>query len=78
MACKGDPGEPRCDRCRHFVDDPARMEAELPGIQILGSMYGSARGDSGFCAVHARFASARDCCAAFAARDAGALGTATT
>jgi hypothetical protein len=78
MACKGDPGEPRCDRCRHFVDDPARMEAELPGIQILGSMYGSARGDSGFCAVHARFASPGDCCAAFAARDAGALGTATT
>jgi len=77
MAPKGDPGEPRCDRCRHFMDDPARMEAELPGIQILGSMYGSSRGDSGFCAVHARFASPGDCCAAFEARDGGDQGATT-
>jgi len=47
------------------MDDPAIIEAELPGIQILGSMYASVRGDCGLCRVHDRFLSAREVCADF-------------
>ena len=70
-----------CGNCIHFTDDPEEMEAQLPGIQILGSMYGAVRGDSGFCGSNGRFMSARDWCAAFQPRPAlepggGAGGTA--
>ncbi len=58
------PG-PGCGFCKHFMDDPENMEAELPGIGILGSMYGSTRGDSGFCRITSRFMSARDFCQSF-------------
>lgn len=64
-----DPDAPRCERCRHFMDDPEQMEAELPGIQILGSMYGSVRGDSGFCRIHDRFASSGDHCDRYEPRE---------
>jgi hypothetical protein len=44
-----------CRHCRHFDDDPASLEARLPGITILGSAYGSVRGRAGICAVLSRF-----------------------
>ena len=57
--------ESRCARCQHFMDNPEEMEAELPGIQALGSMYGSTRGDSGFCRITDRFMHALDRCEDF-------------
>lgn len=45
----GDP--PTCRECVHFEDDPAAIERRLPGINILGSAWGSTRGDAGICAV---------------------------
>jgi hypothetical protein len=44
-----------CRSCKHFDDDPASIEAQLPGITILGSAYGSVRGDAGICRVLQRF-----------------------
>jgi hypothetical protein len=57
-----------CRRCKHFVDDPEKIEAELPGINALGSMFASVRGDSGLCRVNERFMHATDSCEEFAAR----------
>ena len=44
-----------CRSCRHFDDDPASIERQLPGITILGSAYGSVRGAAGICAKLERF-----------------------
>ena len=41
-----------CPRCRHFVDDPQKLEDALPGLTILSSAWGSTRGDAGLCACH--------------------------
>lgn len=43
-----------CQHCIHFDDDPASLEAQLPGIRALGSAYGSARGRAGICDVSDR------------------------
>ena len=42
-------GQQTCRHCIHFVDDPARIEAEFPNLTILGSAYSSARGEAGIC-----------------------------
>ncbi|MBI4703795.1 MAG: hypothetical protein HY744_22015 [Deltaproteobacteria bacterium] len=57
--------EPRCGACRHFVGDPAAIEAALPAVHILGSMFASVRGDAGLCRLHRRFLSARERCEDF-------------
>ncbi|MEX1309451.1 MAG: hypothetical protein AB1Z65_03445 [Candidatus Sulfomarinibacteraceae bacterium] len=44
-----------CRSCVHFDDDPARLEAEVPGILVFGSAYGSSRGHAGLCAKLGRF-----------------------
>lgn len=53
-----------CRSCAHFVDDPEQIEAQLPGINILSSAYGSVRGDAGICRKKDLFMEpvlARDC-----------------
>jgi len=53
-----------CQHCAHFVDDPASIEAEFPGITPFGSAYSSARGQAGICQEFDRFMDpvlARDC-----------------
>jgi hypothetical protein len=47
--------EPTCEGCAHFLNDPARLEAQLPGIGALSSAYGSCRGRAGICAVDQTF-----------------------
>ncbi len=42
---------PTCQSCRHFDDDPASLESQLPGIRALGSAYGSSMGRAGICRV---------------------------
>ncbi len=41
--------EKTCRHCAHFVDDPAIIEAEFPGLTVFGSAYSSARGEAGIC-----------------------------
>jgi len=44
-----------CRDCVHFEDDPARLEAALPHMEILSSAWGSTRGDAGLCRALGRF-----------------------
>ncbi len=46
---------PSCRDCIHFEDDPAEIERRLPSIRILGSAWGSTRGNAGLCAALDRF-----------------------
>jgi hypothetical protein len=57
-----------CGDCAHFVDEPARIEALIPGLTALGSARASVRADDGICAVHDRVVTARDCCDRFSPR----------
>jgi len=53
-----------CRSCVHFDDDPGHLEAEVPGIMVFGSAYGSSRGHAGLCSALNRFHDpipARDC-----------------
>ena len=44
-----------CQHCAHFNDDPAFIEAEIPGLTSFGSAYSSARGHAGICQELDRF-----------------------
>jgi len=44
-----------CRQCARFVDDPAAIEREFPGLTILGSVYASVRGSAGICQEFDRF-----------------------
>ena len=53
-----------CQHCTHFVDDPAVIESEIPGLTSFGSAYSSARGHAGICRELDRFQdplAARNC-----------------
>ena len=56
-----------CGSCRHFRNDPAYLEAAMPGLSSLSSAFASARADDGLCLTHDRYLSARASCARFAA-----------
>jgi len=54
----GDSAESKnlsCRDCRHFCDDPSRLEEMFTGMIILSSAYGSTRARAGVCAVDGRF-----------------------
>ena len=44
-----------CQHCAHFIDDPAAIEAAIPGLTSFGSAYSSARGHAGICQELDRF-----------------------
>ncbi len=44
-----------CQHCVHFDDDPAAIEAAIPGLIMLGSAYASARGHAGLCQARGLF-----------------------
>ncbi len=44
-----------CASCKHFVDDPAVLEALFKGINSLSSVRGESRGDAGICRLHDRY-----------------------
>jgi hypothetical protein len=56
---------PRCAACGHFRNDPAFLEAAIPGWASLGSAHGATRADDGLCLRHDRYLSARAGCADF-------------
>jgi hypothetical protein len=57
-----------CASCRHFLHEPADIEAALPGLSVLSSGYASVRGRDGLCLKHDRFVTAQSCCPAFEER----------
>jgi len=57
-------GWTECFGCRHFVNDPATLEAEIPGLTALSSGYASVRADDGLCRLHATYSNGRRACAA--------------
>ena len=63
----GSTADLTCRSCAHFDDDPGRLEAEVPGILVFGSAYGSSRGHAGLCAKLDRFQDPipADACPAF-------------
>ena len=61
------PAGPRCGSCRRFRNDPAYLEAALPGLSSLSSGAASVRADDGLCLLHERLVGARFSCADYAA-----------
>jgi hypothetical protein len=61
----------RCGACRHFRNDPAYLEAAIPGLSSLSSAAASVRADDGLCLRHDRYLGSDAVCAAFAAAHAG-------
>ena len=57
----------QCGRCRHFCNDPAKMEAIFKGLSVMSSGYGSVRAHDGLCDLHEVYLSYRDTCADFEA-----------
>jgi hypothetical protein len=60
------PDSPDCGQCKHFQNQPALLEAALPGLYSLSSAYAAVRRDDGICAVHERYVAASSVCEAFA------------
>jgi hypothetical protein len=54
-----------CGGCAHFVDEPARIEAMIPGLATMGSARASVLANDGICTVHDLIVSARDRCDRF-------------
>lgn len=54
-----------CGRCRHFCNDPAKMEVVFRGLSAMSSGYGSVRDHDGLCDLHEVYLSYRDTCADF-------------
>jgi hypothetical protein len=52
-----------CAGCVHFCDQPAQLEARLPGLASLSSAYASVRAHDGICERHSRYVAASSVCA---------------
>lgn len=55
-----------CGRCRHFCNDPARLEATFKGLSSLSSGFASVKSQDGTCDRHDLFLAYGDGCADFA------------
>ena len=51
----GSMSKQTCQHCAYFIDDPAAIETEFPGLTPFGSAYSSARGHAGICQEFDRF-----------------------
>ncbi len=56
---------PACRDCASFRDDPAEIEAALPGLSVFSSGSASVRSSDGLCLLHDRFVTAHSACPAF-------------
>jgi hypothetical protein len=59
------PAAPACGRCRSFRNDPAFLEATIPGLKSFSSAHAAVRADDGLCLRHDRYLSAHASCADF-------------
>lgn len=55
----------RCGNCVHFSNNPAAMEAAIPGLTTLSSGFGSVRAQDGLCTLHGYYLAAWDRCQDF-------------
>jgi len=60
-------GEPRCAACAYFRDDPAYVEATIPGLASMSSGHASVRSGDGICVRLDRYLSGDAHCGHFAA-----------
>jgi hypothetical protein len=51
-----------CAGCRYFTNRPAELESLLPGLNTLGSAFGSVRDGDGLCQLHHRYLRATSRC----------------
>lgn len=51
-----------CAGCHHFIGRPSELELLLPGMNTLGSAYGSVRDSDGLCQQHQRYLRATCLC----------------
>jgi hypothetical protein len=54
-----------CRFCAHFHNDPRYLEAAFPGLNSLGSAYGSTRAEDGICELRGIYLSAEQGCERF-------------
>ena len=54
-----------CLTCANFRNDPAALEAAMPGLTSLSSANNAARADDGLCLKHDRYVSAGASCVDF-------------
>lgn len=59
------PDTGTCALCAHFVNEPSRIEALIPGLGVLGSARASVLGQDGICLLLDRIVSGRDGCGRF-------------
>jgi len=45
----------KCAECRFFCNDPAWLEKNFPGLNVLSSAYASVRADAGVCRLRGLF-----------------------
>ncbi|TWI95279.1 hypothetical protein JN11_04393 [Mucilaginibacter frigoritolerans] len=60
-----------CQKCIHFQNDPAVIEAVYPGLTIMSSGFASVRDQDGLCNYNQLYLSARDSCPHFIPRISG-------
>ena len=56
---------PACGRCRYFLTDAAQIEAEIPGLAVMGSGFSAVRAHDGLCRLHQRYLSESHACERF-------------
>lgn len=61
-----------CGGCRHFEDNPHRIERMLPNLSVLGSAHASVAFGSGICVLHDTYQSDRFGCEDWVAAAMGA------
>ena len=62
------PRPPRCETCKHFRNDPARIEERFRGLTSFSTGYTSARADDGLCTKHDLYLSADCTCPRYVAK----------
>jgi hypothetical protein len=61
------PAERICRDCAHFRNDPAYLEAQMPGWSSLGSAWGATRAEDGICVLRDLYLAATRSCDRFEA-----------
>jgi hypothetical protein len=65
---RGNVAAGRCGSCRHFNNDPAFLEAAMPGLTSLSSASACSRANDGLCLRHDRYLGPERSCGDFAQR----------
>lgn len=63
------PGDRACFGCVDFCDDPALIEAALPGLSAMSSGHASVRAQDGLCLRYSHILNGRQRCPAYRVKD---------